>query len=157
MTRPLFAPLLFAFFLVPAIATATGSAATLDVNSGLQRVRLGVDKHVIHVEVADAPGTREIGLMNRFSIPADEGMVFVFPQPQPLSFWMRNTFAPLSIAFIDASGRILNIEDMTPRSEDAHLSKGMALYALEMRQGWFRRNGIEAGAQITGLPKASAQ
>ena len=125
--------------------------------SALPKVKLDVAGHVISVEVAATPPARETGLMNRFSIPPDEGMVFVFPQPQPLAFWMRNTYAPLSIAFIDADGRILNIEDMAPRSDDTHDSKGIALYALEMRQGWFRRHGIEAGARVKGLPAASRE
>jgi uncharacterized protein len=145
MTRLFAAMLLFA-------ATSVFGA---DVNVGLPKVKLDVAGQVINVEVAATPGTREIGLMNRFSIPPDEGMLFVFPVLQPLSFWMRNTFAPLSIAFIDADGRILNIDDMSPRTDDPHPSTGAALYALEMRQGWFRRHGIERGAQIKGLPKPS--
>lgn len=143
MTRTIVA-LLFCVF---------ASAAT----AALPRIKLDVAGQVISVEVAATPSSRETGLMNRFSIPPDEGMVFVFPQPQPLSFWMRNTFAPLSIAFIDADGRILNIEDMAPRTDDTHPSSGAALYALEMRQGWFRRHGIGAGARVTGLPAPSRE
>lgn len=125
--------------------------------SALPKVKLDVAGHVISVEVAATPPTRETGLMNRFSIPPDEGMVFVFHAPQPQAFWMRNTFMPLSIAFIDAEGTILNIEDMAPRTDDTHLSQGPALYALEMRQGWFKRNGIAPGARIKGLPKPSQE
>jgi uncharacterized membrane protein (UPF0127 family) len=68
---------------------------------------------------------------------------------------MHDTYMPLSIAFIDAAGRILNVEEMAPRTDDTHLSRGPALYALEMRQGWFRRHGIEPGVVVTGLPKPS--
>jgi uncharacterized membrane protein (UPF0127 family) len=131
-------------------------AATHRVNTGLARIPIDVGGHAIRVEVADTAGVREIGLMNRFSIPADEGMLFVFPVPQPLAFWMRDTYMPLSIAFIDAEGRILNIEEMTPRTDDTHLSRGEALYALEMRQGWFRRHGITPGVVVTRLPKPSS-
>ena len=62
--------------------------------------------------------------MNRFSLQPDHGMLFVFERPEPLSFWMKNTFIPLSIAFLDANGRILNIEDMAPQTETTHWSKG---------------------------------
>jgi uncharacterized membrane protein (UPF0127 family) len=136
-----------------AVLFAVASIQAFAADPALPRIKLDIAGQVISVEVAATPATRETGLMNRFSIPPDEGMVFVFPIPQPLSFWMRNTYTPLSIAFIDADGRILNIDDMAPRTDDTHPSKGAALYALEMRQGWFRRHGIEPGAQVKGLPK----
>jgi len=92
--------------------------------------------------------------MNRFSLKPDHGMLFIFERPEPLSFWMRNTFVALSIAFISADGRILNIEDMRPQTDDPHWSKGAALYALEMKKGWFAERGIVAGALVKGLPAA---
>ena len=92
--------------------------------------------------------------MNRFSLKPDHGMLFVFDAPQPLAFWMRNTYVPLSIAFIDADGRILNIDDMAPRTDGTHPSKGLALYALEMKKGWFADRGIRAGDRVEGLDKA---
>jgi uncharacterized membrane protein (UPF0127 family) len=104
------------------------------------------------VEVAATPATREKGLMNRFSLRPDHGMLFVFEAPQPLAFWMKDTYVPLSIAFVDAGGRILNIEDMRPRDESTHWSRGTALYAIEMRQGWFAAKGIAAGDRVEGLP-----
>ena len=104
------------------------------------------------VEVVSTPETRAIGLMNRFSLPTDHGMLFVFEAPEPQSFWMKNTYIPLSIAFVDARGRILNIEDMRPQDETPHTSKGLALYAIEMRQGWFVTRGIGAGDVVEGLP-----
>ena len=88
------------------------------------------------------------GLMNRFSLQPDHGMLFVFERPQPLAFWMKNTYIPLSIAFVDANGAILNIEDMKPHDESTHWSKGNALYAIEMKQGWFAAKGIDAGAKV---------
>ena len=77
--------------------------------------------------------------MYRFSLAPDHGMVFVFPGSEPLGFWMRNTYIPLSIAFIDANGVILNVEDMAPQDDSTHWSRGRAQYALEMRKGWFAR------------------
>ena len=103
------------------------------------------------VEVASTAETRATGLMNRFSLRQDHGMLFVFEAPQPLAFYMRNTYIPLSIAFIDSQGRILNIEDMQPKDESTHWSKGLALYAIEMRQGWFAAKGIGTGDVVEGL------
>jgi uncharacterized membrane protein (UPF0127 family) len=122
----------------------------------LPTVKLDVDGRAVTAEVAATPEQRATGLMNRFSLAPDHGMVFVFPQPQPLSFWMRNTYIPLSIAYIAVDGRILNIEDMAPLTENSHWSKGLALYALEMKQGWFQKNGVGPGALVKGLPKPSA-
>lgn len=114
-----------------------------------------VGPHTVAAEVASTPDQRTLGLMYRFSLPADHGMLFVFPEPQPLAFWMRNTFIPLSIAYIDADGRILNVAEMAPRSDASHPSRGDALYALEMRKGWFADKGIGPGTRVTGLPPAS--
>lgn len=114
-----------------------------------------VGPHTVAAEVASTPDQRTLGLMYRFSLPADHGMLFVFPEPQPLAFWMRNTFIPLSIAYIDADGRILNVAEMAPRSDASHPSRGDALYALEMRKGWFAERGVAPGARVTGLPPAA--
>jgi len=104
------------------------------------------------VELATTPETRALGLMNRFSLRTDHGMLFVFEAPQPLAFYMKNTYVPLSIAFLDSRGKILNIEDMRPLDESTHWSKGMARYAIEMRQGWFAGKGIGPGDTVDGLP-----
>jgi uncharacterized membrane protein (UPF0127 family) len=80
-------------------------------------------------------------------------MIFVFPSPQRVSMWMKNTLIPLSVAFIDADGRILNIEDMEPHSEQTHSSTNLATYALEMNQGWFAARGIRDGDQVSGLKR----
>jgi uncharacterized membrane protein (UPF0127 family) len=104
------------------------------------------------VEVASTSESRSTGLMNRFSLRTDQGMLFVFEAPQPLAFYMKNTYVPLSIAFVDQRGRIINIEDMRPLDESTHWSKGPALYAIEMRQGWFAQRGIGAGDAVQGLP-----
>jgi uncharacterized membrane protein (UPF0127 family) len=115
-------------------------------------IKIQVGPHAVSAEVAQTPEQRALGLMYRFSLPADHGMLFVFEAPQPLGFWMRNTYIPLSIAFIGADGRILNVEDMAPRDESLHPSQGPALYALEMRKGWFAEKGLGPGTRVTGLP-----
>lgn len=118
---------------------------------------LTIGKQKFVVEVVTTPEERATGLMNRFSLQPDHGMLFVFDRPQPLAFWMKNTYIPLSIAFIDASGTILNIEDMQPQDESSHFSKGVALYAIEMKRGWFAGKQIEPGAKVSGLPGPSRQ
>ncbi len=90
--------------------------------------------------------------MYRFSLKPDHGMIFVFERAEPQAFWMKNTFIPLSIAFIGSDGRIVNIADMAPQDESRHWSRGPAQYALEMRKGWFAEHGIGPGDRVEGLP-----
>lgn len=132
--------LLAAFAAVPAAA------------ADLPKVPLTIGPHKVTAEVAATPEERATGLMNRFSLQPDSGMLFMFERAEPLAFWMKNTFIPLSIAFIAADGKIINIEDMKPQSEDSHWSKGPALYALEMKKGWFAERGIGPGAVVKGIP-----
>jgi uncharacterized protein len=133
-----------------AIALAAGPA----LGAGLPTVELAINGHRLVAEIAATVPTRTTGLMNRFSLQPDHGMLFVFNEPQPLAFWMKNTYVPLSIAFIGTDGRILNIDDMAPRTEDTHPSRGLALYALEMKRGWFAERGIRPGDAVGGLDKA---
>lgn len=134
------------------LASMSASAQPADGKpQSLPITTIRVGPHPVAAEVAATPDQRTIGLMYRFSLPADHGMLFVFPQPQPLSFWMRNTYIPLSIAYIDAEGRILNVVEMPPRSDATHPSRGEALYALEMRKGWFAERGIRPGDRVEGI------
>jgi uncharacterized membrane protein (UPF0127 family) len=119
--------------------------------------KLTIGKDRMTVEVVTTPEQRATGLMNRFSLQPDHGMLFVFERPQPLGFWMKNTYIPLSIAFVSADGTILNIEDMRPRDESTHWSQGEALYAIEMKKGWFADKGIGAGQRVGGLPDRAPQ
>jgi uncharacterized membrane protein (UPF0127 family) len=120
----------------------------------LPTVQLSISGHGLVAEIAATTETRTTGLMRRFSLKPDHGMLFVFDVPQPLAFWMKNTFVPLSIAFIGADGKILNIDDMAPQTETTHPSQGPALYTLEMKKGWFAERGIAAGDQVKGLERA---
>ena len=86
--------------------------------------------------------------MHRRALPADQGMLFVYPQHGHHCMWMRNTALPLSVAFLDESGAVINIADMAPRSDTLHCASAPARYALEMNRGWFRQRGIEAGTRI---------
>jgi uncharacterized membrane protein (UPF0127 family) len=119
----------------------------------LPTTELSIGPHQINAEVAATDASRSYGLMNRDSLPPNHGMLFVFEHEDIHCFWMKNTPLPLSIAFINAKGQIVNIADMQPRSEAAHCPTGAVLYALEMERGWFAQNSIKAGEIITGLPK----
>lgn len=136
------------------VALAGPAQAQGQAQPRLPTLPLIVGKHKVTAEVAADPQTRERGLMFRFDLRDEEGMLFVFPEPQRLTFWMKNTPLPLSIAFIDARGVILNIRDMMPYTLDGHPSEGDALYALEVNRGWFAARGIRAGDRVQGLEKA---
>ena len=132
-----------------AAVIAQGAAAA----DALPTAPLSINGHKITAEVAATPEQRATGLMHRFSLRPDHGMIFVFERPEPQSFWMMNTFIPLSIAFIAPDGRIINIDDMAPHDQNTHWSKEPVLYALEMRKGWFAERGIRAGDVVRGLPQ----
>lgn len=102
----------------------------------------------LQVELARTDAEQQKGLMFRKTMPADQGMLFVFEREQHLGFWMKNTYLPLSIAFLNADFVIVDIQDMMPLDEKTHLSAAPALYALEMNQGWFREHKIGIGAKL---------
>ena len=139
------------FCALPALPVDSVQAAELP------EVTLTIGAHKLIAEIATTGEQRATGLMHRFSLRPDHGMLFVFDRPEMLSFWMKNTTIPLSIAFIAADGRIVNIDDMRPQTEETHWSKGPALYALEMRKGWFLERGLGAGAQVGGLPPVTGK
>lgn len=122
-------------------------------NAQLPRVELSIGLHRISAEVAFQGATRQKGLMWRKQMAPYEGMIFVFRESDRVCMWMRNTYIPLSVAFIDDLGRILNIEDMTPQSEDHHCAVKPVRYALEMNRGWFAERGLAAGSKLSGLQK----
>jgi len=119
----------------------------------LGRVDLSVGLYRIDAEVAETPGRRAQGLMGRERLLPHEGMVFVFPELRTHCMWMRNTPLPLSVAFIDDSGRIINIAQMQPHSEDNHCAARPARYALEMNQGWFAEKRVAPGTKLVGLER----
>ena len=121
----------------------------------LPTIALNADIFVIQAEVADTPATRELGLMRRKSMAQGAGMLFLFDESATHCMWMKNTLIPLSVAFIDERGRIVNIADMQPLTETSHCASGPARYALEMNQGWFKKRGIAAGTVIGGLERFS--
>jgi len=118
-------------------------------------VQLTAGMHLIHAELADSMATRMEGLMHRKSMPQASGMVFVFDESAAHCMWMKNTLIPLSVAFIDEGGAIINIADMQPHSEQSHCAARPARFALEMNKGWFAERGIKPGAKLRGLEKLS--
>jgi len=109
------------------------------------RYVISVGSRQLTVEVALDSTHRSRGLMFRKRLQPDEGMLFAYPSEDTLSFWMKNTYAPLSIAFVRSDGWIIQIEDMEPLDLVTHRSRMRARYALEMPQGWFARNGVKEG------------
>ncbi len=110
------------------------------------------------VEIADTPAERARGLMFRKSMPEDHGMLFIFPYDEQLSFWMKNTLIPLSIAYISADGEVREIYHMSPESLEAIQSEHAVRYALEVNQGLFAKWGVKPHDYVTLpplLPKAS--
>lgn len=114
---------------------------------------LTIGIHLIQAEVAIRDEERAQGLMFREKMEQNEGMVFRFNNPNQVCMWMKNTLLPLSVAFIDDAGSIINIEDMKPQTLNAHCASRPARFALEMNQGWFKKKNIKAGSKVTGLPK----
>jgi hypothetical protein len=130
---------------VNAAAWAQGAMPLMELTAGFHR---------IEAEVAATDRDRQLGLMNRQAMPPQRGMLFVFDHENTHCMWMRNTLLPLSVAFIDAKGVIINIEDMKPQTEDNHCAKIPARYALEMNVGWFAQRGIKPGMKLGGIDKA---
>ena len=141
---------------------ATCAVAFLLVGTGMARaqslpvIRLSAGMHVIRAEVAATVEARSRGLMFRESLEPNQGMVFVFDEAAAHCMWMRNTLIPLAVAFLDGQGRIINVEEMQPQTEDNHCAAQPARYALEMNSGWFRQRGIGTGTEIRGIVRDDA-
>jgi len=120
----------------------------------LQAIMLNAGMHNIRAEVAVTPEQRQKGLMYRRDLGTHEGMLFVFEDAMPQCFWMRNTPTPLAIAFVADDGRIVNIDEMKPLSDESHCSTAPVRYVLEMNTGWFAKRGIKAGFKLGGPPFA---
>ena len=136
-----------------ALLLALPVAAALAQGMPVAELRAGM--HLIHAEVAADFSTRAKGLMHRKGLAPNTGMLFVFDAPSQQCMWMKNTYIPLSVAFLDEQGTIINIADMQPHSEQTHCSARPALYALEMAQGWFAERNIKPGIKLGGLEPAA--
>jgi uncharacterized membrane protein (UPF0127 family) len=139
--------------LFTSIFLAFSGLVLAQVNVGLPTIELKTGIYRIQAELADNPKAREVGLMNRITMPMNSGMLFVFEQKAGHCFWMNNTKIPLSIAFIADDGKIVNIEEMQAETTNNHCPKAAVRYALEMNKQWFSERVITPGTVITGLPK----
>ena len=128
-------------------------AATPVFAQAPQAIQLSAGMHLIRAEVAADMTTRSRGLMFRKSLAPNAGMVFIFDEATQHCMWMKNTYVPLSVAFLDEQGTIINIEDMAPQTEDTHCAARPARYALEMDRGWFSTRGIKPGTKLGGIDK----
>ena len=130
------------------ISAAPAAAQTLPL------AQLNAGMYLIRAEVAADFASRAQGLMYRKAMQSNAGMLFVFDEAATHCMWMKNTLIPLSVAFIDEQGGVINIEDMAPQTEDSHCARRPARYALEMNRGWFVARGIKPGSRIGGIPGA---
>ena len=143
--------LVLALLLSPAACQKPVGAAN---PAPLQTTVLNLESHRLKVEIADTPESMERGLMFREKMADSEGMLFVFPMAKQAIFWMRNTRIPLSVAYLDATGRILEIHDMFPYDETPVPSKSpLVSFALEVNQGWFLKYNISPGCAVQNLPR----
>lgn len=141
-------------FMAGALVVLSAGAAALSLVARadpLLTYPLKIRGHELRVELANTDETRRTGLMFRRSLAENSGMLFVYDAPGRHAMWMKNTLVPLSVAFIDRDGRIINVEDMEPLTETAHASAGEAWYSLETNRGWFAQRGIRPGDRVEGL------
>jgi uncharacterized membrane protein (UPF0127 family) len=118
----------------------------------LPTLPLTAGMHVIQAEIARTMTQQMVGMMHRTTMGTNEGMLFVYDEPQVHCFWMRNTRLPLTIAFIADDGRIVNLADMKPFDESSHCAAEPVRFALEMNQGWFAKRGLKPGFRLQGSP-----
>ncbi len=134
--------------LLLALMLSAGAAA----QKAPKTIPLTIGKHQVRVEIVQTDEERSKGLMFRKALGHDDGMLFIFDDPGYHAMWMMNTLIPLSVAFVDGEGRILNIEDMEPQTTDSHAATGPAKYAIETNKGWYAEKKIKPGDKVTGLP-----
>ncbi|KPF66417.1 hypothetical protein IP84_16505 [beta proteobacterium AAP99] len=135
-----------------AVLLAFGGPA-LAQGIAMPTIQLRAGMHLIQAEVAATDADRQRGLMFREKLGNQQGMVFLFDLRAVHCMWMKNTLIPLSVAFLDDDGVILNIEDMQPQTEKSHCAAKPARFALEMSQGWFKQRGIRPGTRIDGVER----
>ena len=128
-----------------ALSLSAGAQQVLDLAAGIHRIR---------AELANTNASRAQGLMQRTALAPNGGMLFVFERADEHCMWMRNTLIPLSVAFLDTQGRIINIEEMQPQTETNHCAAKPARFALEMSAGWFKSKGVLPSMSVAGVDRA---
>jgi len=153
MTLPNFVPQILNFFKDKSMSIRklfllfVLSAMTI-VKADNYKTLIKVAKHKIYVEIADTEDKRATGMMYRKSMPDSCGMLFIHDYPEELFYWMKNTYIPLSIAFLDSKGIIVSIKDMKPHDLTSVGSDYPALYSLETNKGWFKKHKIKVGDKV---------
>lgn len=145
----------FRIIAASSLLAASAAIAQEGPQSRLPTVELTAGMYVIQAEVAQTHQQHSTGLMHRHSMGVNEGMLFVYPSAEIRCYWMRNTLIPLTIAFLDDDGAIMNLKDMEPHTERSNCSIKPVRYALEMNRGWFDQRGIKPGFRLRGIPSAS--
>ena len=140
-------------FFAGLLALTAGLSLAQNTNTSLPIIELKTGIYRIQAEVASTQQARQVGLMNRTSMPTDSGMLFIFDQKATHCFWMSNTKIPLAIAFLTDDGKIVNIEEMQAETLNNHCPKVPVRYALEMNRQWFSQRAIGPGSLIQGLPR----
>lgn len=138
----------FLYGLMVSLSVARAADIPLNEASFDASTQLRIQQHTLQTEIADTQAKRAKGLMLRTTLSDNAGMLFVFPDEQIRCFWMKNTLIPLSIAYIDNQGKILEIADMFPLNENSICSRQEVRFALEVNQHWFRKHGITVGDYI---------
>ncbi|MFY9329636.1 MAG: DUF192 domain-containing protein [Georgfuchsia sp.] len=139
------------------LRTALGLLIFLSANihaESFPEMELTMGIYRIEAEVAATDTTRQHGLMFREKMPSNHGMLFVFPEPRQVCMWMKNTLLPLSVAFFNDKGIIVNVEEMAPQTLNSHCSAGPIRFALEMNAGWFKQRGFAPGTALHGFERA---
>lgn len=126
------------------LSSVAATESLLDLQIGAAQLK---------AEYARSPDERARGLMERTELAADRGMLFRFDDVRRHCLWMKNTPLPLSAAFMDEQGRIVDIIDLAPLDKTIRCSREPARYALEVNQGWFRQHQLGTGDQVNGIPK----
>ena len=147
--KPLFFSL--SLMLASVLMPATSQAATTESAPQLPTQLLRLGNSTLEVEIAATNQSRQRGLMHRHVMAEERGMLFVFEQAERLCFWMRNTYIPLSIAYLDKDATIIEIFDMQALDERSVCSTAPAQFALEVNQGWFERHQIQVGQRVQGI------
>ena len=142
-------PVFYFLFFVICLFITYSSISFAEQTNPIQEIT--INNKTINVEITNTLESRAVGLMYRESLDPDSGMLFVFEEAAYHCFWMKNTLIPLSIAFISPSGTITDILDMAPLDLTSHCPSQPALYALEMNQDWFAKQGIKVGDHVTGM------
>ena len=158
--KPLWLLLVLLGFAFPGLAL-TGckeeKATVVEVKPATAYFPVQLGDKVVNLQIAALPQEQQMGLMHRRDLKADDGMVFVFPAPQRMSFYMRNTPTPLTIGYFDEAGVLREKYDMHPLDETPVPSRSTQIqFCVEMQQGWYDRNGVKPGAKLDLAAVAAA-